>query len=118
MQQLEIPFFYPLIEQTTLDLDFTPSEQWIAEWRQKQWSTSVTAINGSYPISSGGTGSTWSTSPTSFATSFVIRPDVKNVGKWEITDSVFVYLRTKPNAVVRFFAKLLLGFKWHDEIQP
>ena len=55
MQQLEIPFFYPLIEQTTLDLDFTPSEQWIAEWRQKQWSTSVTAINGSYPISSGGT---------------------------------------------------------------
>jgi hypothetical protein len=116
MQQLEIPFFYPLIEQTTLDLDFTSSEQWIAEWRQKQWSTSVTAINGSYPISSGGTGSTvstWSTSP--IATSFVIRPDVKNAGKWEITDSVFVYLRTKPNAVVRFFAKYLLGFKWHDE---
>jgi len=44
-------------------------------------------------------------------------PSVKNVGKWEITDSMFVYRPTKPNAVVRFFAKLLLGFKWHDEIQ-
>jgi hypothetical protein len=51
------------------------------------------------------------------AGSFVIRPpSVKNVGKWEITDSMFVYRPTKPNAVVRFFAKLLLGFKWHDEI--
>jgi len=43
---------------------------------------------------------------------------VKNVGKWEITDSMFVYRPTKPNAVIRFMAKYLLGFKWHDEIQP
>jgi hypothetical protein len=51
------------------------------------------------------------------ASTFVIKPpSVKNVGKWEITDSMFVYRPTKPNAVVRFFAKHLLGFKWHDEI--
>jgi len=114
MQQLEIQFFYPLTDQKTLDLDFSPSEQWIAEWRKIQWQP----INVMSPllIGSGGTGLTISSSPPT-ASSFVIRPpSVKNVGKWEITDSMFVYRPTKPNAVVRFFAKLLLGFKWHDEI--
>jgi len=106
MKQLEIQFFYPLTDQPALDLDFTPCEQWIAEWRK--FSPLL--------ISNGGTGLTISSS-SPMAGSFVIRPpSVKNVGKWEITDSMFVYRPTKPNAVVRFFAKLLLGFKWHDEI--
>ena len=109
MQQTEIPFFYPLTEQTSLELDFTPSEQWIAEWRNKQWSP---VTSGSFLISNGGT----ITSSWAQATEFVIRPSEKNVGKWEITHQMFVYRPTKPNAVVRFFAKLLLGFKWHDEI--
>jgi hypothetical protein len=109
MKQLEFEFFWPLIEQQTLDLDFTPSEQWIAEWRNKQWSP---VTSGSFLISNGGS----ITSSWSQATEFVIRPSEKNVGKWEITQQMFVYRPTKPNAVVRFFAKLLLGFKWHDEI--
>ena len=114
MQQLEFQFFWPLTEQQTLNLDFTPSEQWNAECRKIQWQLINSA--GNFFIGSGGTGLTISSSsPT--AGSFVIRPpSVKNVGKWEITDSMFVYRPTKPNAVVRFFAKHLLGFKWHDEI--
>ena len=112
MQQIEIPFFYPLTEQTSLELDFTPSEQWIAEWRNKQWST---VSSGNYLISNGGIGSFALTQPPP-TTEFVIKPSEKYVGKWEITHKVFVYRPTKPNTVVRFFAKLLLGFKWHDEI--
>ena len=112
MKQLEIEFFFPLTDQTKLDLDFTPSEQWIAEWRNKQWST---VSSGNYLISNGGIGSFALTQPPP-TTEFVIRPSEKYVGKWEITHSVFVYRPTKPNAVIRFFAKLLLGFKWHDEI--
>jgi len=112
MQQIEIQFFWPLIDQTKLDLDFTPSEQWIADWRNKQWSP---VTNESYLISSGGIGSVSYAQPST--SEFVIRPSEKNVGKWEITSGMFVYRPTKPNAVVRFFAKLLLGFKWHDEIQ-
>ena len=112
MKQLEIEFFFPLTDQTKLDLDFTPSEQWIAEWRNKQWST---VSSGNYLISNGGTGSfAWTQPPPT--SEFVIRPSEKHVGKWEITHRVFVYRPTKPNAVIRFFAKLLLGFKWHDEI--
>ena len=115
MQQLEIQFFYPLTDQKTLDLDFTPSEQWIAEWRNKQLANS-TVTSGQYLISNGGIG-IGSITSSPVMSSFVLRPDAKKqVGKWEITDSMFVYRPTKPNAVVRFFAKLLLGFKWHDEI--
>ena len=111
MQQLEISFFYPLTEQIPLDLDFTPTEEWIAEWRKIQWNTNTLATSGSVLI--GGTGIT-SWSPVT--SSFVIKPSTKNVGKWEISDSMFVYRPTKPNAVIRFMAKHLLGFKWHDEI--
>jgi len=111
MQQLEISFFYPLTEQISLDLDFTSTEEWIAEWRKRQWNN--TATSGSFLISNGGTGITsWSQPVTS---SFVIKPSAKNVGKWELSESMFVYRPTKPNAVIRFMAKHLLGFKWHDE---
>ena len=114
MQQLEISFFYPLTEQISLDLDFTLTEEWIAEWRKRQWNTNTLATSGSFLIASGGTGTTsWSQPVTS---SFVVKPSTKNVGKWEISDSMFVYRPTKPNAVIRFMAKHLLGFKWHDEI--
>ena len=114
MLQLEIPFFYPLTEQISLDLDFTLTEQWITEWRKRQLANSVTSTNG-YNIGAGVTGGviTWSQPVTS---SFVIKPTEKNVGKWEITHSMFVYTPTKPNAIIRFMAKHLLGFKWHNEI--
>ena len=112
MEQLEIEFFWPLTQQTELDLDFTPSIQWNEEWRKRQCNT--TATSGSFLISNGGAGVTsWSLPTTS---SFVVKPSTKNVGKWEITEGMFVYRPTKPNAVIRFMAKHLLGFKWHDEI--
>jgi hypothetical protein len=112
MHQIEIHYFWPLTQQVPLDLDFTPSETWILEWRKRQWNTNTLATSGSVLI--GGTGITsWSQPVTS---SFVVKPSTKNVGKWEISDSMFVYRPTKPNALIRFMAKYLLGFKWHDEI--
>lgn len=109
MQQLEIEFFWPLTEQTTLDLDFTPSEQWKEESRKSA------AYSGTVLISNGGTG-TITGAGWYQPTSFVVKPSTTNVGKWEISESMFVYRPTKPNAVIRFMAKILLGFKWHDEI--
>lgn len=106
MKQLEIEFFYPLTEQIQLDLDFTPSEEWQKNWNESNRITS----NGSILVG-GGIGTT-SISP--YVSSFVIKPSEKNVGKWEITENMFVYRPTKPNAVIRFMAKYLLGFKWRD----
>lgn len=114
MKQIEIEFFWPLTDQTTLDLDFTPSEQWIAEWRKRQLANSVNSTNGQYFISNGGNIGVGATT-TSTMSSFVLRPTAKNAGKWEVTDSMFVYVPKKPNAVIKFFAKLLFGFKWYDE---
>jgi hypothetical protein len=111
MKQIEIEFFYPLTEQINLNLDFTPSEEWIVNERKKQWDPVSIGSSGSVLISNG----TGATSWAPITSNFVIRPSVKNVGKWEISESMFVYRPTKPNAVIRFFAKHLLGFKWHDE---
>ena len=110
-QQLEIKFFYPLTEQLPLELDFAPSEQWVAEFRKKQWNHNTVSFDGNYLVSSG-TGTIGWHQPTSF----VVKPSTTNVGKWEITGGMFVYRPSKPNAVIRFMAKHLLGFKWHDEI--
>lgn len=112
MEQLEIPLFWPLTQQITLDLDFTPSEEWITEWRKRQLTNNTIGSNGNLLVANGGTIS-WS---QPMLNQFVVKQDVKNVGKWEITENMFVYRPTKPNAVIRFMAKYLLGFKWHDEI--
>jgi len=117
MQQLEISFFYPLTEQILLDLDFTSTEEWIAEWRKKQTIIDYPYEGSLLTVGYGGTGSTGSISWSQPVTnSFVIRPTEKSVGSWEITTGTFVHRPTKPNAVIRFMAKHLLGFKWHDEI--
>ena len=110
--QLEISFFFPLTEQIPLELDFTPSEQWIDEFRKKQWNHNTVSFNGEYLTNSVGS-IAWALPPTP---SFVVKQDANNIGKWEITENMFVYRPTKPNAVIRFMAKHLLGFKWHDEI--
>jgi hypothetical protein len=112
-QQLEIKFFYPLTEQVPLELDFTPSEQWVAEFRKKQWNHNTVSYDGTYLIGTGTGTATWSLPSTD---TFVVKPNTKNVGKWEITKGMFVYRPTKPNAIIRFMVKYLLGFKWHDEI--
>ena len=37
------------------------------------------------------------------------------VGYWSIQPNIQVYLRKKPNPIVRFFTKLLLDFEWKDK---
>lgn len=106
-QQLEIKFFYPLTEQILLGLNFKPCLDY-EELSKKESLYTGNQIN----YCAAGT----TTSSSSVFNSFVVKPNRKNIGKWEISESMFVYRPTKPNAINRFFAKLLLGFKWHDEI--
>jgi hypothetical protein len=115
MYQQEIKFFWPLTEQIRLDLDYTPCEEF---YRQKNTISSTGITSGSYLASTSGDVS-WATTVTTNkidTSEFVFRPKTENVGKWEITDNMFVYRPTKPNVIIRFFAKKLLGFKWYDEV--
>ena len=39
----------------------------------------------------------------------------KQVGYYKIGKSFHIFFEEKPNAIYRFFTKLLLGWKWHDQ---
>jgi hypothetical protein len=107
MKQLEISYFFPLTEQINLDLDFTPCEKYLEEWRAEQAKNS-TVISGSYLISAGGTGSTWTTMSTNCNLgnpSFTI-----NVDQMPIT----IVSKKKPNFIIRFIYKSM-GMKWKSE---
>lgn len=39
----------------------------------------------------------------------------KQVGYYKIGKSFHIFFEEKPNAVHRYFTKLFLGWKWHDQ---
>ena len=105
MHQLEISYFFPLTEQIPLDLDFTLTEKYILDKQAEQLKNS-TVISGSYLISSGGTGSTWTTISNNLGNpSFTI-----NVDAMPIT----IVSKKKPNFIMRFIYKSM-GMKWKSE---
>lgn len=40
---------------------------------------------------------------------------VKQVGYYKIGKSFHVFFQEKPNSIHRYFTKLFLGWKWHDQ---
>ena len=112
MYQQEIKFFWPLTEQIRLDLDYTPCEEFE---RQKNIYSVGTLSSVTY---NGNVDATWSSVVTAKidTSEFVFRPKCESVGKWEITTDVYFLRPTKPNWLIRFCAKKLLGWKWHDVV--
>jgi hypothetical protein len=39
----------------------------------------------------------------------------KQIGYYKIGKSFHVFFSTKPNVIHRYFTKLFLGWKWHDQ---
>jgi hypothetical protein len=52
-------------------------------------------------------------SAVDWTTEFRVGPN--EVGYWDIKPNIKVYLKKKPNRVVRYFTKLLLDFTWKDK---
>jgi hypothetical protein len=52
-------------------------------------------------------------SAVDWTTEFRIGKD--EVGYWDIKPNIKVYLKKKPNRIVRYFTKLLLDFTWKDK---
>jgi hypothetical protein len=65
--------------------------------------TGISALDGSYLVSGGSGG-------VSFTTQY--RVGDGEVGYWSIQPNIQVYLKKKPNPIVRYFSKLLLNFDW------
>ena len=67
--------------------------------------TGISALDGSYLVSNGSGG-------VSFTTQY--RVGDGEVGYWSIQPNIQVYLKKKPNMIVRFFTKFLLNFEWEN----
>jgi hypothetical protein len=52
-------------------------------------------------------------SAVDWSTEFRVGKD--EVGYWDIKPNIKVYLKKKPNVIVRYFTKLLLDFTWNDK---
>ena len=99
--QTPIQFFWPLTEQIPLDLDYTPSIDYIEEKRKQQVRDSV--VN-SISFVTG----TWT---TNISPQFTVHPQ-NSVGELNI-GSISIGLEKKPSWIQRQFHKLL-GFNWKD----
>lgn len=103
MQQIEIQYFFPLTEQIPLDLDFTPCEKYIEEWRAEQFKNSVTS---GMTLMFGNGGTSWATVSSNLGEpSFTI-----NVDQTPIT----IVSKKKPNIIKQYIYKAL-GMKWKSE---
>lgn len=103
MEQLNIKYFFPLTEQISLDLDYTPCDQYTIEKRQRELASMVGVASGSSLVSDGmGIGFTGTTSVTLKDPKLVIYPD-----------STPITIRTKenPSILARWVYKIL-GATW------
>ena len=69
-------------------------------------------VDGSLLVSEGN-GLSWA-DPYAGAT-FEVKPDKNSVGYWDVPPSIRIWLKKKPNPIVRYFCKLLLNFTWKDK---
>lgn len=104
MQQLEIKFFYPLVEQIPLELDYTNCNT--------RTLYNINPCVSGYTVS-GYTGCNLTT--TTITGPITIRQDTKSVGYWELTPGFIVYKNEEPNFVVRLITKHLLGWTWKQK---
>jgi len=94
-KQLEIDYFFPLMEQLLLDLDFTESN------KPKMWTTTNNDSGSGYYLKAGGNGTTsWVTAPCLTI----------NIDQMPIT----VVSKKKPSFIKQFMYNSL-GVKWRAE---
>jgi hypothetical protein len=114
MQQLEMQFFWPLTEQISLDLDYTPCEEYAKKLQEAKWKNSVSAMSGNVlTIGNGGIGS-WNTTINTVPV-MQFKPEPDAVGYWEINKDLHVWRKARPNWLHQTMTKLFFGWGWKDK---
>jgi hypothetical protein len=105
MKQLEIQYFFPLTEQIPLDLDYKPCYDYEAKKRADAIAGSVltTCMNGGTIHSN-----------ISLESAFQFKPSPDCVGYWEVTPSIQVWRKEKPNWLHKKYTEFMLGWKWNN----
>ena len=121
MYQLSIDFFWPLTEQISLDLDYTPCEHYAEEKQAAIAATGVTSTSQFYTISNNiGLTSTHTVFQSGGTERIRLDGDgisfnpVGKAGSWEVTPDFHIYRETKPSWIIRTAMSKVLGWKWKD----
>lgn len=103
MQQLEIQYFFPLTEQIPLNLDYTPSENYLFLKRNHDgWTTTLSC--------SATNGTTWVQNNT---IQFHSTPD--SVGYWKVGEGLQMHNKKRPNWLHQQMTKIFFGWKWENK---
>ena len=104
MQQLDIQYFFPLTEQIPLDLDFTPSENYLFLKRNAEgWGTVLNV--------SGGT-TTWA---QVIPNTVQFHPSTESVGYWKVGEGLQMHNKKKPNWLHQQMTRIFFGWKWENK---
>jgi hypothetical protein len=109
MNQLNLELFFPLTEQTNLDLDFKPCYEY-ADAKRKNQVCYIGAVNGQYVQTNGnGITTTGAITPPAMLT---FKPDNNSVGCWRVGDYLEFYSSKEPNWLHKQMSKIFFGWKW------
>lgn len=108
MRQQEIEFFWPLTEQTYLDLDFTPCDEYAAEKKRQLYANSVLSIGSGIGTSV----TSWSVPDISLKQLTEFRPNPESAGYWLVSPELKYYVSKEPNWFVKKMTKFMLGWEW------
>jgi hypothetical protein len=104
MNQLNLELFFPLTEQTNLDLDFKPCLEYADAKRKNQiWYT------GDFTLTN--TGSV-TTSVVTQPAMLTFKPDNNSVGCWRVGDYLEFYSNKEPSWLHKQMSKIFFGWKW------
>ena len=110
MQQLNLDLFFPLTEQTNLDLDFDPCYKY-AEAKLKDQVCYTGSINGQY-FQTNGNGIITTTSVGTSPAVLAFKPTNDSVGCWKIGDFLEFYCNKEPIWLHKQMSKIFFGWKW------
>jgi hypothetical protein len=111
MQQLNLDLFFPLTEQTNLDLDFTPCLEYV-DTKRKNQVCYTDAVNGQY-VQTNGNGIITTTNIFSPPAMLRFKPTNNSVGCWKVTDSLEFYSSKEPSWLHKQMSKIFFGWKWN-----
>ena len=101
MQQLSLELFFPLTEQSSLDLDFKPCQEYADAKRKNQ------------VCYTGGFISAPSATISNITTSISLMPDNNSIGYWQVGEGLRMHNSKEPNWLHKQMSKIFFGWKWN-----
>ena len=109
-KQLEIQYFFSLTEQTALNLDFKPCEEYENERIRKTANTSTLLIGNDY-LTSGIERMRFGMDSTGIST-IAFHPSNDSAGYWKVGEGLQMHNKHKPSWLHQQMTKLFFGWKW------